>query len=371
MKKTLLTALASSLLFGFCTPKPDPAQQPAPQAAPPPLAQSAEADTLPPSPLPTSPKISGLTFVAPPEPFFQNPMPAVQSVGAKWIAIVPYAFTRAGTPAVRYNEQGGSWWGESVVGVRESVRLAHEASISVMLKPQVYIPYGWTGTLDFSTDADWAAWEADYERYILRFARLADSLRVEMFCIGTEFNNSITKRPQFWNALIQKVKQVYSGKLTYSSNWDDWERVPFWAQLDYIGLGGYFPLVDAVTPSVDSLRRAWLPLRERLRAFSAAQGRSVLFTECGYLSVDGCGWRNWELERGIEGRRINQQAQANCYEALLATFCPEPWWAGCFIWKWFPNMRGHEGYPERDYTPQGKLGEAVLRKWYTVGKPRK
>jgi hypothetical protein len=30
----------------------------------------------------------------------------------------------------------------------------------------------------------------------------------------------------------------------------------------------------------------------------------------------------------------------------------------------FPNMRGHEGYPERDYTPQGKMAEEILRKWY-------
>jgi hypothetical protein len=164
--------------------------------------------------------------------------------------------------------------------------------------------------------------------------------------------------------LIQKIKSVYRGKLTYSSNWDDWERVPFWKELDYIGLGGYFPLVDAVTPEVEQLKTAWKPIHERLRKISLENGRPVLFTEFGYLSVDGCGWRNWELERGIEDRNINQQAQANCLEALFATFQPEDWWAGGFLWKWFPNMRGHEGYPERDYTPQGKLGETVLKKWY-------
>lgn len=60
-------------------------------------------------------------------------------------------------------------------------------------------------------------------------------------------------------------------------------------------------------------------------------------------------------EQGIEERNINEQAQANCFEALFSTFQPEDWWAGGFMWKWFPNMRGHEGYPERDYTPQGKF----------------
>ncbi|MCB9332001.1 MAG: hypothetical protein H6574_13045 [Lewinellaceae bacterium] len=66
----------------------------------------------------------------------------------------------------------------------------------------------------------------------------------------------------------------------------------------------------------------------------------------------------------MRNRPINEQAQANCLEALLSTMQAEPWWAGGFLWKWFPNGRGHEGYPERDYTPQGKVGEAVLRRWY-------
>ena len=164
--------------------------------------------------------------------------------------------------------------------------------------------------------------------------------------------------------MILKIKAVYKGKLTYSANWDDWDKVPFWKELDYIGLGGYFPLVAETTPKVEALMTAWQPIKNRLRAYSEKQGKPVLFTEFGYLSVDSCGWRNWELERGIESRNINQQAQANCYEALFSTFHHEDWLAGSFLWKWFPNMRGHEGYPERDYTPQGKTGEETVRKWY-------
>lgn len=312
----------------------------------------------------SSGKINGLTFVAPPEPFATDPMNAVADLGANWIAVIPYAFTRPDVPEVRFHENGRQWWGERPVGVRESIRLAHAAGIKVMLKPQVWIPNGWTGNLDFATSALWADWEKSYERYILRFASLADSTGADMFCIGTEFRTSIEKRPQFWIALIQKIKNVYSGKLTYSSNWDDWDKVPFWKDLDYIGLGGYFPLCDVVCPKVDELKKAWIPIREQLKTYSRSQKKPVLFTEWGYMSVDGCGWRNWELEKDIDTRNINEQAQANCMEAMLATFQPEDWWAGSFLWKWFPNMRGHEGYPERDYTPQGKLAEKTLRKWY-------
>ncbi|MCC7245868.1 MAG: hypothetical protein IT269_09325 [Saprospiraceae bacterium] len=311
-------------------------------------------------------QIDGLTFVAPPEPFPENPMPAVTGVGANWIAVVPYAYTRANTPSVRFSETNWQWWGERPEGICETIRLAHKNDLKVMLKPQVYIPGSWTGSLDFATTSDWEQWEAGYTRYIMRFAKIADSMSVDMLCIGTEFRTSIAKRPEFWKQLIQQVKHTYHGKLTYSSNWDDWDSVPFWAELDFIGLGGYFPLVEGATPDVTALQNAWKPICSKLETFSRQQGKPVIFTEFGYLSVDGAGWRNWELENGIESRNINEQAQANCYEALFSTFHDKSWWAGGFLWKWFPNMRGHEGYPERDYTPQGKIGEGVLKKWYEM-----
>lgn len=316
------------------------------------------------SAFPVTGKINGLTLVAPPEPFPTDPIQPVKKTGANWIAVVPYAFTRVGRPSVHYNEHGKQWWGERPEGVVETIRLAHEARIQVMLKPQVFVPRSWTGALTFDTPEAWSEWEADYERYILKMAKLADSSRVDLFCIGTEFRQSVAQRPAFWSELIRKVRAVYGGKLVYSANWDDWEQVPFWQELDYIGLSGYFPLVEADTPQVSALKKAWRPICQRLGAYSQKWNKPVLFTEFGYLSVDGCGWRNWELENGIDRRPVNEQAQANCLEALLSTLQTERWWAGGFLWKWFPNMRGHEGYPERDYTPQGKQGEITLRRWY-------
>src|SRR5262245_53515622 len=71
-------------------------------------------------PLSAGSKINGLTFVAPPEPFPANPMPAVRELGAAWIAVVPYAFLRPGTTDVIFDEHGGQWWGERPEGVVET-----------------------------------------------------------------------------------------------------------------------------------------------------------------------------------------------------------------------------------------------------------
>ncbi len=316
-------------------------------------------------PIAVGKKMNGLTMVAPWEPFKSDPMAEAKTVMANWIAVVPYAFSPGGKGRVIYNEQKGQqWWGERPEGVAETIRLAHAAGIKTMLKPQVWIHGKWTGELDFDDEKTLAEWEADYEKYILQNAQLAENQQVELFCIGTEFRAHLKRRPQFWLGLIEKTRGVYHGKLTYSANWDDWAAVPFWEKLDFIGLGGYFPLVDEKAPTVERLVEAWQPIMGQLKAFSAAQGRPVLFTEYGYLSVDNCSWKNWELEKDIHLRPINQAAQANAIDALHTVFQKETWWAGSFLWKWFPNGMGHEGYPERDYTPQGKAAEGVLRKWF-------
>ena len=80
--------------------------------------------------------------------------------------------------------------------------------------------------------------------------------------------------------------------------------------------------------------------------------------------MDGCAYNTWELEPKVKQLDINQKAQANAFHALFETFWEEPYWSGGFLWKWFPNMHGGEGYDERDYTPQGKTAQEVLQKWF-------
>jgi len=312
------------------------------------------------------PKMKGLNFVAPPRAFTTNPMEAVKEVNANWIAVIPYAFTRPGQPKVQYNNHGKyqQWWGERPEGCAETIRLAHESDIQVLFKPQVYIPGSWPGDLDFANAEEWALWEADYRKFILLMLDMAIEKKVAAFCIGTEFKKSVIKREAFWRGLIKEIRGKYDGLLTYASNWDHYEQVPFWDALDFVGVDAYFPLVNEKTPKVAALKKAWQPHLQKMRKFQSLVAKPIVFTEYGYLSVDGAAYNTWELEGKVRQLPINQQAQANALEALYATFWQESWWSGGYIWKWFPEMKGHEGYPDRDYTPQGKTGEEIVRKWY-------
>ena len=103
--------------------------------------------------------MAGLNFVAPPRQLSSTAMQAVQAVNASWIAVIPYAFSRVGEATVKYHAGGGHWWGESPDGIRATIDSAHAAGVAVLLKPQVFVPGGWTGGIDFQNEADWAKWK--------------------------------------------------------------------------------------------------------------------------------------------------------------------------------------------------------------------
>jgi len=269
---------------------------------------------------------------------------------------------------VKYNQSFWQWWGERPEGCKKTIELAHEGGLKVMLKPQIYVPGSWTGAIDFKTEADWKAWENSYEQFMLEMAEIANHYQVGLFCIGTEYKISSRARPDFWRNLIKKIRSKYNCQLVYAANWDEFKDISFWDDLDYIGVSAYFPLSEQKTPTIEALQEKWLPHKNLIAEVADRFKRPILFTEYGYLSVDGCANKTWEIEGKIRSVSKNEQAQANALHALFATFWDQPYWAGGFLWKWFPNMRGHEGYPAKDYTPQGKIAEQTLEQWYKQNK---
>ena len=309
-------------------------------------------------------KMKGMSFVAPPSPFVNDPMTPLKALGIEWIAALPYSFFRKNQPSI--GRSSGGWWGERPEGICETIRLAHAQGIKVMLKPQLWTFDQWIGELNFETTKEWEIFEENYTQFIMGWAKVADSMQVDLFCIGTEIRHSTEKRPQFWRDLIDEIKTVYQGKLTYAPNWDDYDKVTFWDKLDYIGTDAYFPLLPDKTPSVCQLKEAWKPTFNKLKAYAKKWDKPMLFTEFGYMSMDGCAHKTWELEKNRGTVNANEVAQANAIQALLETFGQEDWWAGGFQWKWYPSEHSAmgEGKQAKDYTPQGKQTEQVLKIMY-------
>ena len=307
--------------------------------------------------------INGITSVATPQPFEGDPYKRIKKTNANWICLVPYGFSRKGQTELWYNVDR-QWWGEKPEGVVENIKLAHKNGLKVFLKPQVYVPGSWPGDLDFKNEEEWQKWESAYRAFILTYVEIAIKYNVEMFCVGTEFKKSESARPQFWKSLINDIRCIYSGDLTYSSNWDSYDKIRFWDDLDYIGISSYFPLDDAKMPTASILDKSWNKYIKSLNKTSKNLKKKILFTEYGYLSVDGCAGKTWEIEKQVRDLPINEEAQAIAFNQLYENLWHQDFWAGGFIWKWFPEGMGHEGYVSRDYTPQDKKAENVLKKWF-------
>jgi hypothetical protein len=212
-------------------------------------------------------KINGVSYVAPTRPIDSTAFDEVRALHANWVALMPFAFGAEGSTDL-YHDRSMQWWGETRTGTAACVTLAHQAGLKVMIKPQVWFRGGtYTGKFDLRTTADWEAFEGGYRRFILQYARVADSLGADLLCIGTEWDRFVAVRPGFWQQLIAEIKTLYRGPLTYAANWDTFDAFPHWSQLDYVGVDAYFPLVDAPTPTVEVLSKAWRPHLKALAAF--------------------------------------------------------------------------------------------------------
>ncbi len=308
-------------------------------------------------------KINGVSFVASRTVVSQKHINPVLSVHANYAAVMPFGFIRDLTnPEINFNSSR-QWYGETRAGAGQYIDSLHKNGIKIMLKPQVWIWDGkFTGYLKMTSEEDWLKLEQSYRNFIIEYAELAAEKEVELFCIGTELEQFIVHRPAFWKAVIKEIRAIYTGKLTYAANWDEYKRVPFWESLDYIGVDAYFPVALSKTPTIDEASKGWKRWCEDLEAFSEVKQKQILFTEYGYRSVDFAGKEPWRSDR--EMNNVNLEAQNSTMQALFDSVWEKEWFAGGFLWKWFINHEEVGGTNNSQFTPQNKPVEQIIRKHY-------
>lgn len=304
-------------------------------------------------------EMKGISFVAMDYPIDSTHILPLKKVNCNWIAQMPFAFCPPNSPKLRYDPIH-VWWGETDKGIITTTQLAKKQGIRTMLKPQIWMHGAYTGDFQLSAEADWQTWEKGYQDFIFHFARLADSLQIELFCIGTELKGVVKHRPVFWTQLIDSIRTIYKGKLIYAADWADYQDVGFWDKLDYIGIDAYFPLSKAETPTTNELLQAWKKKQKELQTLSVKHNKAIIFTEIGYKSVDKCTHEPWNPSTNTP----NLQAQSNAYQAFFTAFANQSWFKGAFIWKWYPDPIKSGEKNDTDFTPQNKPAEGILRKYF-------
>ena len=289
----------------------------------------------------------------------------------QWITLVPYGWM-ASPHTTEIGRRNSSY---GIYSRRDSMFLDQARSLvdqgfHVMIKPHIWMHTngeGWRSDIGFETELEWNLWMENYRKFILHYARLAAASGAKQFCVGTELHRTVLDQPFFWKQLIQEVRTIFPGSLTYAANWfEEVEQVTFWDQLDYIGIQAYYPLCKESTPSVNALIKGWKNHLTDIRKLSEKYERPILFTELGYKSTPDAAIEPWQWASSYNGlTEVCHQTQANCYEAFFQTFWNKDWFAGVHFWEWKIGRRGDRGQSEINFTPQNKPAESVMAKWFS------
>jgi hypothetical protein len=248
--------------------------------------------------------------------------------------------------------------GETHERMRRVIQDAHARSLTVMLKPHLWIRGGaWRAEL--APAAGWEAFFETYEPFLLDYARMAQETGVEVLVVGTELRSSLTQTDS-WRRLISRVRAVYEGELVYAANWDASDDVPFWDALDYVGVQFYPSLADDEHTDEASMQARLSAALDPLDALSERVQRPVLITEVGYKSVAGCAVRPYEWTEHRPDAQVDPIAQATAYRVFFAGVAARPNIRGVYLWKWFTDPdTGEEG--PGGFSPRGKPAAAVLQ----------
>jgi hypothetical protein len=259
--------------------------------------------------------------------------------------------------------------------LREGVREAREAQMHILLKPQIDLYSGdWRAAIRPDMSGQW--FQA-YTEMMVKFARLAQELHVEMLCMGTEYavatQSIYTPR---WKTLIATLRRVYTGQLVYAANWSgayaygvsrpEYEQIEFWEDLDYIGVDLYVPLTGAredTAPAFDDAVALTSTWAQGLRALSSRTYQPVIVTEIGIQSVKGALAAPWDYALGAEPGAVEDTGvQEFYYRVMIDALGKQPWCAGLFWWNWESVPTPNEA---TNYTPRNKPAATTLRTWYS------
>jgi hypothetical protein len=245
----------------------------------------------------------------------------------------------------------------------ELIRHAKSKGLRVILMPIVLLdrPVGneWRGTISpLEDNGGWEAWFESYREMLTHFAWIAEGAGVDVFSVGSELV-SAQKHPAQWKRTIREIRKVFSGRLTYSCNWDNYHAVPFWDDLDLIGMNSYwsFGTESAPQPSVEQINKRWAEIQQDLLPFVRKVGKPLIFLEIGWFSQSNVAYEPWDYTRD---QPSDPELQKRLYEGFFQSWHGKPELGGFSVWEWTPGDGGPE---DKGYTPENKPAEAVLRTW--------
>mmetsp|Transcript_13192 Transcript_13192/g.48087 ORF Transcript_13192/g.48087 Transcript_13192/m.48087 type:complete len:676 (-) Transcript_13192:129-2156(-) len=206
---------------------------------------------------------------------------------------------------------------------------AHERDLRVALVPHLFVgeagvkkvadPQCWHGAIKPQArgKSDVEALEMfflSYQDAVKRLAKIAEQNCVEVLAAGRELKSLTVsdedpeKKLAMWKTFVAEVKTIFTGQVTYSSNWDETHEVvqgaQFWQLFDFVSVNAFFPLADTPLAKGTSLaekqksqeemvQRALFTFKDRINALKECTGMPIWFMEHGFRAMANCAMHPW------------------------------------------------------------------------------
>lgn len=246
--------------------------------------------------------------------------------------------------------------------LQKLIRHAKSRGLRVMLMPIVLLDSPkdeseWRGNI---SPQSWPKWWESYREMANHYAWIAEGTGVDLLIIGSELISTENKTDE-WRRVISGVREVYHGRITYSSNWDHYTAVKFWDALDVIGINAYWSLdrgkKDECT--LDDIRVAWRDIQADLLPFAAKQHKPIVMVEAGWCSLANAADEPWDYTKKSLSR--DTDLQKRLYQGFFETWYGHPQLGGFSMWEW--TVEDPDG---KGYSPHGKPAEKVLDEYLAL-----
>jgi hypothetical protein len=245
--------------------------------------------------------------------------------------------------------------------IRRMVAQAHARGLRAMVIPHLWVETtGWRGEVDPGSPEGWESYQETYRRFVVRWAEDAARAGADAFSIGVECKSWSGRFGRFWRSLIDDVRAVFPGLLTYSANWDEAESVLFWDQLDLVGINAFYPLADHESATFEEYVAGAEAIVPRVRELAEVLDMPVLFVEVGYTTRRDAAVRPWLWPDDMDEVIVDEHEQARALDAMFRAFVPEPWFAGFFVWRYYANIDDVSQEAIWGFSPHAKEAEPLL-----------
>ncbi|GLC89579.1 glycoside hydrolase family 113 [Lysinibacillus piscis] len=237
----------------------------------------------------------------------------------------------------------------------EWIAYAQSLGLHVIMKPTVNVKDGtWRAhinffDLDVPCEPKWGDWFTSYTAYQLHYAKLAEQTGCVMHIAGCEMVQT-ERREQEWRRLIDEIRKVYSGAVTYNTDKYQEGNVKWWDAVDVISSSGYYPIHD------------WDNQLDRIETIIEPFQKPFFFAEAGCPARTGSSLvpNDWSHEG-----EINVDEQADFYRAMFAACEKRPWVKGFGLWDWRTILYSEiDALQEDGYDVFGKPAEKVIADYY-------